>query len=449
MGKTIQLIFGIGILSLISCTSSDTLKEETKPVGDAIEQEFVIALEKLSSPDLPYVQSSAVGVTEDGQYVFIGGRKEGFHGLESDTSTFSKKYANQTISIIDFANFTSSGLAITSSSDSLLAKQMMSTNMLYYQQGDTLFLVGGYGIRKTEDENANYTFPFLTALSISKLVDCVRAHLDPVQAKLFRIEDPYFQVTGGEMLKIGGYYYLVMGQNYEGSYSLGLTGKYTEAFRRFSLNKDTFSDTLSVINPEFHRRDLNVTRLIDRENELIGVYGGVFTDKGNGWQKPIYFTSDGSYVIDTLKQLTNQYNSAKLNIYNASINRNTIVMLGGIGQYQYDEAIKTWEDGDQGAKLPFVNSITQMVYQDGVSQQFTQIPPEQPVMPSFIGASATMILNPDLELSTGVVDWSKLSSDTTELGVLFGGISSMKPTSSSIYPTSLNKSIYKVSLIKL
>ena len=47
-----------------------------------------------------------------------------------------------------------------------------------------------------------------------------------------------------------------------------------------------------------------------------------------------------------------------------------------------------WENGDDGAKLPFVKSITQMEWKNGTLIQFNQEPPTTPELPKLIGANA-------------------------------------------------------------
>jgi hypothetical protein len=108
----------------------------------------------------------------------------------------------------------------------------------------------------------------------------------------------------------------------------------------------------------------------------MAVFGGVFSSNGDGYQNPVYITVNGKNIIanqDTLMQKTNQYDCAMISIFDAASNSNNTILLGGIGKYQYHVSTGVWEDGDQGAKLPFVKTITQMVYQNGVMKQQIQI----------------------------------------------------------------------------
>ena len=147
-------------------------------------------------------------------------------------------------------------------------------------------------------------------------------------------------------------------------------------------------------------------------------------------------------------QKTNQYKSAVANIYSPSTKTNTHAILGGIGRYQWDPNTQSWEDGDNGALLPFVKTITQMTWQDGVLTQNIQLPPAQPALPELLGSNAVFLPKSEFLYEQNVVNYDLLPSGTTSIGWLYGGIKSPKPTSSGVYPTTINKTIYEILLSK-
>jgi hypothetical protein len=137
-----------------------------------------------------------------------------------------------------------------------------------------------------------------------------------------------------------------------------------------------------------------------------------------------------------------------ISIFDSPSNSNTTVLLGGIGKYQYHVSTGTWENGDKGAKLPFVKTITQMVYKNAVMKQLIQIPPNNPELPDLVGANAIFIPSSNLIYANKTIDYSKINADSTSIGIMYGGIVSQIPTSSELYPTSLSKKLYQVYLVK-
>jgi hypothetical protein len=200
-------------------------------------------------------------------------------------------------------------------------------------------------------------------------------------------------------------------------------------------------------DPALYRRDLNAVQLIQNNGTIYAGLGGVFDAYDNGFMKPVYFDPsqpDCSVKEDSVMQVTNQYDCARATIFDSASNSCFIILLGGIGQYQYHPENQTWENGDDGAKLPFVRTITQMIYSNGQMRQHIQIPPDQPEMPGLLGANAIFIPDSDLLLKDDVINYSKIQLNEMRMGLFYGGISSALPTSSALYPTDVNKDIYEV-----
>jgi len=398
---------------------------------------------------LPGLQSFA-WATEGNKLLLIGGRTEGFHGLPSDDTSFNVKKANDSIFVINLVDYSYRALALSKKDTSFF--QFSSSNMEFKQAGDTLYLVGGFGTRDTANKQSNYTFNTITSVKISEMIHQVEMQNggDPDRAILNRASSPFLAVTGGELIKINNLFYLMFGQHYSGIYDIDNSGKYTSAVRQFRFNNNnTISDTLSFIDTNLHRRDLNVAPLIQNEGLSYAGYGGVFTKDISSYNHPVYLSFAGGKVIvkpDTLTQITNQYECAKAFIYDPSSKSDITILFGGIGKFQYNEKTKKWENGDHGAPLPFVKSITQLVYQNGYSQQKIQLPPSGLEMPALIGSDAIFIPDSSLIYSEHIIDFSKLKPGSSPIGIIFGGIKSTFPTSSGPYPTFLNKIVYWVYL---
>jgi len=441
----------LGCLVLTACAPGSESREEVDTETITPYPAFTVGVRALEDlPELPYLHSCA-WARQGAKVLLIGGRIDGFHGLSERDTVFKTSRANTSLFVIDFDDFSYSELPLDPQDASLLP--FSASNMEFCQEGDTLYLAGGYGRQNPSDPQSNFTIDQLTVLRVSAMIDQVERGVagDPKAAILQTVNSPYVQVSGGEMAKRGSYLYLMFGQKYPGAYALGVTGTYTSAVRRFRLQGNQLIDTTSIRGDAFHRRDLSVEEVIQNSGNFYAAYGGVFTADDDGYEQPVKIFLDDAqmyFQLDTLHQKTNQYDCARISVYDENANANVHVLLGGIGKYQYDEATGRWEDGDNGAKLPFVKTITQMIWQDGRLTQHIQLPPGEPELPEWLGTNALFVARPEWTRAPNAINFSKLTADTTSIGWLYGGIRSQRPTSSRIYPTSVNRTVYEVFLYK-
>lgn len=432
----------IACLLVIAVSTSYTFIQSTPP-------SFTVSLKQIQiNHYLPGLQSFAWAV-EGNKLLLIGGRTEGYHGLPSDVTTFTVKKANDSIFVINLADYTYQALALNTKDSTFF--QFSSTNMEFKQAGDTLYLAGGFGVNDTVSIQSNYTFNKIMAISVSGMIKQVglQNQGNPARAITGSATSPFLAVTGGELFEQNGVFYLMFGQNYAGKYTITNTGKYTCAVRRFRFNNNTISDTSSLIDTNLHRRDLNAVPIMQNGGWLYAGYGGVFTPVLSSYNNPVYISAGTGKInltTDTLTQVTNQYECAKAFIYDPASNANFTILFGGIGKYQYHANTGKWENGDNGAMLPFVSSITQLIYRNGRTRQKIQLPPGQPAMPGLIGTDAIFIPDSSLLLADHTIDFSKIRAGATPIGIIYGGIRSIMPTSSGPYPTSLNQSLYTVYL---
>jgi hypothetical protein len=440
----------IFVSAFISCGSNDKGHDKTavKKVK-AASSSFTIGLKALGTPSIPLVQSGAWAI-QGNKLLLIGGRLQGFHGITLNDTIFNQRYANRSIWVINLSDFSYSQLNLNIKNPRLLP--LSASSMEFVQDNDSLYIVGGYGINSIGSFQSNYTFRTIYVISVSAMINAVETQGNPEQAIIAAGDSPVLQVTGGALFKTGSTFYLMFGQNYPKVYNPGTTGTYTNAIRVFSLNNNSeVTVTSTCTDTLLHRRDLNAVTFIQQSGNFFAGLGGVFTPKDDGYQQPVYYFPNGGnckIIQDTLKQLTNQYTCAQVSIYDAANNTHTIALLGGIGKYMYNPLLRKWQNGDNGAKLPFVKSITQMICTNNVMQQKIQLPPSQPEMPYYIGANAIFIPDSSLLYQQGVIDYSKITADTTVIGLLYGGIQAQRPTSGPAYPTSVNKTIYQVLLYR-
>ena len=406
---------------------------------------FNIGIEPVPTPDHIIFPHSCAWAVQGNKLLMIGGRIEGFHGLSHSGKPFSSQFANNAIRVVDLTTYAYSDLKLNMSDPNLL--MLAASNMQFFQEGNALYIVGGFGIGAVGDAQSNVTHQTMMEINVSAMISAVENQGNPLSGIVGQASSPFIQVTGGELFKAGDIFYLVGGQNYSGTYQVGITGTYTDSIRMFSYNGTQITNTNYYQNPMLHRRDFNLVPIQNNSKKFYALFGGVFTKNNGGYQNPVYIHTVPNLLVnqDTLVQTTSQYNCAKISLYDSLINRHTTVLMGGIGRYQYHPDTGNWEDGDMGAKLPFVNTITQLIHETGTMTERVQLPPDNFKLPELLGANAIFLPKPEFLYSQdGIIDYRKLPLGRTAIGVMVGGIKSIKPTSSAIYPSTLNRIIYQV-----
>lgn len=103
----------------------------------------------------------------NGKWLIIGGRKEGIHARQPFAS-FPATKNNTDIYVVDIIS-RQFWQAPLENLPATLKEQLSSTNINFYQQDDTLYLVGGYGYSASAADHI--TFPNLTTLIVSKVIN--------------------------------------------------------------------------------------------------------------------------------------------------------------------------------------------------------------------------------------------------------------------------------------
>lgn len=314
-------------LSLISATGAGYTQSATGVVPYDVRLEPV----DVSKPPFygaPKLQSFVIAQSSSGnEWLLVGGRINGFHGFAPpDDPDFSYANANTKIWVIDLdtaPHVSSYDLNKLPANLLPVRDQLSSTNMQGYQDGNTLYLSGGYGTNYGGTGNL-VTYSMLTAINVDKMIQAVsagRAADVPGQISFSNDKTARLQVTGGEMLKLGDYFYLVMGQSFNGQYTPCVAPStppappcqqvYTDQIRRFKITRDAAGNPVIDDNAaapsywafqdsaNFHRRDLNVTPTILADGtEGIAAYSGVFTppdpnnpDANMPWRYPVYISA--------------------------------------------------------------------------------------------------------------------------------------------------------------
>jgi len=386
---------------------------------------FNIYLEPLDIPNLGGLQAYAFG-QHNGKWLVLGGRLDGLHRRQP-FATFDIAGHNNQILVIDPVAQQKWSAPLTSLPVPL-QEQLSSTNMEFIQQGDMLYVAGGYGYSNTAGDHITYNK--LTAVNVPAVIDAV-INGTGVSVYFRQITDDQFAVTGGHLSKIYDSYYLVGGQKFIGRYNPmgpahgpGFIQEYTDQVRRFRIDDD--GTTLSVTHlqawtdtDQLHRRDYNVApQIMPNGQEGITAFSGVFQKTVDlPYLNCVNIDSSGYVVNNAFSQHYNHYHCAFLPLYSAGSNEMHTVFFGGIAQF-YDSLGILVQDNN----VPFVRTIARVTRNaDGVMAEY-KLPVE---MPALLGASAEFIPLENLpSYSNEVVKLDDLSADTTLVGYVYGGIAS-------------------------
>ncbi len=405
---------------------------------------FQVQLEAINGTNIPGLHSFAFAQSGD-KWLFIGGRTNGLHGLNTNDG-FPIEFKNGAVIVIDTVtwNFYQADLKQLPSS---IADPMRSTNMQYIQNGDYLYMVGGYGFDSISE--GFITFPKLTAIHVNNMIDAV-IHSKPIASSIRQVKDTNLTVCGGDLVKLGNDYYLMFGHDFEGTYdpispSLQFTQVYTNRIKKFNLadngttiSLSNFSYNTDTIN--FHRRDLTTCPLIQPDGSFgIGAYGGVFKREANmPYLEPIQLSANGTTTVKTYQQVMSQYTCAVLPAYDAVGKNMYTTFFGGISLYDYNMNTSLVV---RDTTLPFISDVTTLsAFANGTMEE--RVLPLQ--LPGLLGSNAKFILNRSVShYANEVINLQQLPKAQTMVGYIIGGI---KAQQGSLGKSGANNLIYRVYL---
>ncbi|MFN2396579.1 MAG: hypothetical protein ABR597_12930, partial [Bacteroidales bacterium] len=410
---------------------------------------YSIELQTVNISELPGLHSYAFG-QHDGKWLIIGGRKDGLHARQPFLS-FPNEYNNTDIYVIDVNSrqFWSASLNVLPLG---IREQLQSTNMNFYQDNDTLYIIGGYAY--SESTGNHITFPYLTSVQVSSLVDAVISG-NNITPFFKQITGDIFTITGGQLGKIDDTFFLVGGHRFDGRYNPmngpSFTQTYSNQIRKFTINNSgtqlSFLNYSTITDPiHLRRRDYNLLpQIFPNGTEGYTISSGVFqADADLPFLYPVDITASGYNPLTEFNQYLNHYHSAKAALYDSVRNEMHSLFFGGMSQYYYKDGALIKDD-----LVPFVKTISLLTrYHDGTLEEF-QLPFE---MPGLKGASAEFIPNQLLPHYTSeIIKLSKIPQDEFIIGHIYGGIlsPSLNPfANNQTNTTSADPSIYAVKLIR-
>ncbi|MBE2228577.1 MAG: T9SS type A sorting domain-containing protein [Ignavibacteria bacterium] len=401
-------------------------------------QPFSVEIEQVLMPDAPKLHSFAFAQA-GGKWFFIGGRFNGLHGFTFGFS-FQPKYQNRYAWVVDPATGQTWSVNIYSSLSIAKADPLRSMNTQYYQEGDKLYITGGYGLDSLKDSLV--TFPTLSVIDVSSVIQAVinNTSLNP---HIRQVTDERFRVCGAGMEKLGEYTYIPGGHNFWGEYTRTVNNQiYTNSLKKFKISDNGVNTTISDYSEvsdtnAFHRRDYNLVHSIKQDGSHgMTLYGGVFkTYIDLPYLEPVYIDQSGYTIDNSFQQKMTQYTSSNFLMFDSTTGKMHTTFLGGTSLYYHDEGTNTLV---ADSLVPFIRDISTLTRSsDGSSSEYIH----SLKLPSLIGTNTIFIMNSDVpKYSNGVIKMASLSGRTF-IGYMFGGIRALFPNNGQTYP---NDRIYKI-----
>jgi hypothetical protein len=432
----------IGIEGLESrCLLTATATASSFPIIDTGQVPFQIHLTPVNIPDAPALQGAAYAQYA-GLWLFIGGRTNGLHGFGSGQD-FPPEFQNRDIIVINpirgqvWTRPWSDSTLSTAAIDALTSAHTESV-----QSGQQLYIIGGYGVDSAT--NVSTTFDTLTAINVPGLIRDVMFGGD-IAAQVRQIQNPIFQVTGGQLGVLGNRFYLVMGQSFLGDYfSPTSVQTYTDQIQSFQIintprelaisNYQTSTDPVN-----FHRRDFRMSPVIlPNDQSAIEVYGGVFTPDFSVYRQPITIARSGQITISPYQQFFSQYDSPQIPLYSPSTHTMQTIFLGGISLYNYFPDTQTISED---SNIPFINTITDLVQPpNGADQEYVM--PEQ--LPGLLGTEAAYLPARVVpSYSNGVINLDVIHRPIV-IGYMYGGILAQQANFGN---STASSDIFKITLV--
>jgi hypothetical protein len=438
-----NLLAALALAALFPAAPAAAQQTQTVP--------FTVTWDTVSITGMPALQSFARATTSDGRWLLLTGRRAGLHGFASPpVNNFAPDSMNDAIYVVDPVTPQVWSMPVSGFPDSV-ADLLRVTNAQSVQNGNTLYLIGGYGYNSATKRMM--TFPTLMAIDVPAAVAAVVANDQAgLDSAISFSHDWRLAVTGGELQRLGNTYYLIFGQQFDGLYdpvdaNIGVTftQRYTEQIARFTLTTSngrlviaTYSPPYTTTAPSrpYHRRDLTSAPIMTTNGTPgLGIYGGVFAPGNDStYRQAVYINGVGAApVVDGYTQYMSQYTGAVLPMYSSSSHTMYTTFFGGISLHQVN---RTTNPGSlvRNDTVPFVSAVTTLVRGPN-GQPFECVMADS--LPGLLGAEAVIMPSagvPDFENT--VVQLDNVTAPTV-VGYFTGGILATQPNFGPSQPSSL------------
>ena len=461
-----KFVIALFLLGSMRTSYSDNQTPDISQVLPPDSLPFEVSIE-LADFSLPQgLQSFALGRYKD-KCLLITGRVNGLHGFGPGNDNFLPNKQNTTVFVVDLKNQKVYQRSLLDENSNLTQEQVDSlsvTSPQYAQVNNTLYIVGGYGVETLTGQFS--TKQTLTAIDLPGLIKWVQNPEKKGTAKkhIRQIFHPVFQVAGGYLDQMQPHdpFLLIFGQDFEGFYSDGSSGVYTQQVRSFDLFDNGEHLAVGSIkykaqNSNYRRRDLNVIPIVQKQGknyvESFMALSGVFTETGGGWTVPVFIDLKGNSFMPnpsdpkTFKQGMNNYASAHTEFFSKKTGTMYTLLLGGIGYQTCSNGLCT-----QDAELPFTNNVTSLsIKNDQVKQYLMQA--EYPFIPStFSNPGNALLFGTGAIFASfhnfptfpkGAISIDDIKKDSL-VGYIIGGIQSTLPNTNVPTDSAASPYIFKV-----
>ena len=392
---------------------------------------------------------SLVKAQHNDKWLLIGGRKDGVHARQP-FNAFPEAQNNTNIYVVD-VNSNQVWSASVTSLPTAIKEQLQSTNMNFYQDKDSLYIIGGYAFSATA--NDHITFDKFTSVDVPGLMNAIQTNA-PINSFFKQISNPLFANTGAQMGKIGNTFYLVGGQKFDGRYNpMGnptYTQTYYSQYTTFTINNSSslpvVSNVQTITDPvHLRRRDYNLLpQIFPNGVEGYMISSGVFQQNVDApFLYPVNITSSGYTPITSFNQYLSNYHSAKVALWDSAANKMHNLFFGGMSQHYMLNGVLT-----QDINVPFVKTISRVTRLADSSLHEAEL---NLAMPAYVGAGAEFMYNEQLPHTYNeIIKLNPIQADTFILGYIYGGITSTSANpfaTNQTNTTGANTTIYRVELI--
>ncbi|MFZ1323065.1 MAG: T9SS type A sorting domain-containing protein [Ignavibacteria bacterium] len=410
-------------------------------ISKADTEPYTVDLEQIFIPNAPAIHSFAFAES-NGRWLFIGGRTNGLHGFNA-VNSFPKQFSNIYIYVVDPLTNLTYSRSIFTDLPFAFADQLRSANMQSFQDGNKLCFIGGYGYDSTA--NGLITFPSLKVFDIEETINAVM-NGNSVAPYVRGLTDIRLQVCGGELKKLGDYYYLAGGHKFTGTYRINTNNQvYTDQIKKFKIIDDGINVSISdytgfTDTTEYHRRDMNLIPAVkpDGVTQYLTLYGGVFKKNADlPFLNPIYIEENSITVDYSFEQKLTQYTTAHLNSFNSMTGSMHTTFFGGTSLYSVND---TTGDLVYDPLVPFINDISTLTKRsNGISDEIVNTEK----MPALLGTNAKFILNTSVpHFDNEVIKLNQLNYTRTFVGYIYGGINAQLPNNGLSTPSDYIFKVY-------
>ncbi len=435
-------VFTLAVILFMGFTSNFNAKAQA-PFS------YELSIHPIQILGLPGLHSFAFGQS-GGKCLLIGGRRDGLHARQPNSS-FPANQNNTSLYVIDFqtSQFWSAPL---SSLPTSIAEQLQSTNMNFFQDKDTLYIIGGYAFSATA--NDHITFDKLTSVQVSSVINAI-INNQSFSSFFKQVADPIFANSGGQLGKLGNTFYLVGGQRFDGrynpmnnpTYTQTYYSQYTKLLLSNSVATPNFTIVQTITDPvHLRRRDYNLLpQIFPDGSEGYMISSGVFQINADlPFLYPVDISPTGYIPRTNFNQYLSNYHGAKVALWDSTFKSMHNLFFGGMSQHYYQNGTQV-----QDNSVPFVKTISRVTRNQDSSLQEFKLNTE---MPGYLGAGAEFIPNQALpHTENEIIKLHQIQVDSFTLGYVVGGIISPTTnpfTGNQSNTTSANTVVYEVRLQK-